>query len=165
MRQLTFDPYATLGIRRDADARQVRDAYRRLARRHHPDLSDDRQATERMQRINTAWEILSSPARRAHYDADAEAPRAASAGHWAGTPPRTARWAPPPRAWSAGQNGTPGYRTRSASNDDDEGRSWPVTLGLVIVLLVVGPLLFGVLPIPFFGLFVLLAAGWATRRI
>lgn len=65
MRELSFDPYATLGIPPRADTRQVRDAYHRLARQHHPDRSDDRRANERMQCINRAWAILSSPARRA----------------------------------------------------------------------------------------------------
>ena len=41
MTKLTADPYAALGVRRDADERELRDAYRRLAKRYHPDLHPD----------------------------------------------------------------------------------------------------------------------------
>ena len=166
MPQLMFDPYATLGISRRADTRQVRDAYRRLAQRYHPDRSDDKRATERMKGINRAWEILSSPSRRAQYDADVATQPTPSTGHWSAAPPRAARWAPPPSAWSsAGTTTIPRYQPQPASVDDDEGRSWPVILAALVLLLVVGPLLFGVLPVPFLGLFLLLAARWATRGI
>jgi curved DNA-binding protein len=68
MTHAAFDPYATLGLRPGADATQVREAYRRLARRHHPDRSGDPRATQRMQALNHAWAILSDPARRAVHD-------------------------------------------------------------------------------------------------
>lgn len=165
MRQPAFDPYATLGISRRADGRQVRDAYRRLAQRYHPDRSDDQGATDRMKRINRAWEILSSPARRARHDADVAASRVPSTGHWSAAPRRAARWAPPPTAWSSAETTTiPGYRPPPASVDD-EGRSWPMILAALVLLVVIGPLLFGVLPVPFLGLFLLLVARWATRGI
>lgn len=164
MAQPTFDPYATLGISRGADARQVRDAYRRLAREHHPDRSADRRATERMQRINRAWEMLSNPAQRAQYDADVAAARTASTGHWSGAPRRTAaQWAPPPPAWSAGTTTVPGYRPPPARSDVEDGRSGPGVLAALVLCLVLGPLLIGVAPLPVFGLFVLLAARFATR--
>jgi len=67
MNRTTLDPYATLGVPRGASDRQVQQAYRRLARRYHPDLHPDAEATERMQRVNQAWEILSSSTRRASY--------------------------------------------------------------------------------------------------
>ena len=62
------DPYTTLGVPRTASQAQVREAYRRKAKQFHPDLVSDAQATERMQRINQAWQALSSPAARARYD-------------------------------------------------------------------------------------------------
>ena len=62
-----------LGIPRRANERQVRQAYRRLAKRYHPDLHPDATASERMRRVNRAWEVLSSPAERAAYDARAGA--------------------------------------------------------------------------------------------
>jgi curved DNA-binding protein CbpA len=70
MNTTTLDPYATLGIPRGASEQQVRQAYRRLAKRYHPDLHPTVDATERMQRVNQAWELLSSPVRRASYEAD-----------------------------------------------------------------------------------------------
>ena len=62
------NPYAVLGVPPTASSTQVREAYRRLAKQFHPDRHSDAQATERMQRINQAWETLSSPAARARYD-------------------------------------------------------------------------------------------------
>jgi molecular chaperone DnaJ len=60
--------YATLGIQPDATATEIRDAYRRLARRHHPDRGDADDAAA-MPRINEAYRVLSDPGRRALYDA------------------------------------------------------------------------------------------------
>ena len=62
----TFDPYAVLGVPRTASSMQVARARRRLAKRYHPDLHPDAASMDRMQRINEAWEILSSPIRRAY---------------------------------------------------------------------------------------------------
>jgi molecular chaperone DnaJ len=59
--------YDTLGLRADATAGEIRDAYRRLARRHHPDRGGaDARA---MADINDAYHVLGDPARRATYDA------------------------------------------------------------------------------------------------
>jgi molecular chaperone DnaJ len=65
--------YDTLQVRRDASAAEVRDAYRRLARRHHPDRGGRDDAA--MASINEAYRVLSDPARRALYDASLRAPR------------------------------------------------------------------------------------------
>ena len=68
------DPYAVLGVDRDASDDAIRSAYRRLARKYHPDLyiwaSSDEQieAAERMRAINDAWEVLGSAAARRRYD-------------------------------------------------------------------------------------------------
>lgn len=63
------DPYAVLGLARGCTQREIRDAYRVLARRYHPDLNrDDPQASLRSQTLNAAYEILSDPARRRTYD-------------------------------------------------------------------------------------------------
>ena len=59
--------YATLGVRPDASAAEIRDAYRSLARRYHPDR--DPAAAARMAAINEAYRVLGEPARRAVYDA------------------------------------------------------------------------------------------------
>lgn len=60
------DLYAVLGVDRTADERTVKDAYRRLARRHHPDAGGDQ---DRMMVLNKAWSVLGDPEKRAAYDA------------------------------------------------------------------------------------------------
>ena len=63
------DYYAVLGVGKQADAQQIKQAYRRLARRHHPDLNPgDREAAERFKEIGEAYEVLSDPERRRRYD-------------------------------------------------------------------------------------------------
>jgi molecular chaperone DnaJ len=59
--------YDTLGVRPDASAAEIRDAYRRLARLHHPDHGDVDAGA--MAAINEAYRVLGEPARRAAYDA------------------------------------------------------------------------------------------------
>lgn len=59
--------YERLGITPDATAQEIRDAYRRAARRHHPDAAGDRSAQE-MAAINDAWSVLRDPDRRRAYD-------------------------------------------------------------------------------------------------
>jgi curved DNA-binding protein CbpA len=83
--QRRLDPYAVLGVPRDATPLQVARAHRQLAKRHHPDLHKADGATEaaaRMQRINQAWTILSNPVRRSEYDRMFPAAGTPSAGHW-----------------------------------------------------------------------------------
>lgn len=63
------DPYQTLGVARDATAEQIRRAYRRLAKKYHPDLNPgDKAAEERFKAISQANELLSDPERRARFD-------------------------------------------------------------------------------------------------
>ena len=79
----TLDPYATLGVARDASPLQVARAHRRLAKTHHPDLHEGAQGSaERMRRINEAWVILSNPLRRAEYDRAFPAAGTPAGGHW-----------------------------------------------------------------------------------
>jgi curved DNA-binding protein CbpA len=63
-----FDPYAVLQVSQDATHDAVQAAYRTLARRLHPDLSDDPKASAQMARLNAAWETLGDPVRRATFD-------------------------------------------------------------------------------------------------
>lgn len=81
-----LDPYAILGLSRDASPLQVARAHRNLAKRHHPDLHEGASdAAERMRRINEAWSILSSPAQRADYDrAHPQYGLLVPGGHWTG---------------------------------------------------------------------------------
>jgi curved DNA-binding protein CbpA len=162
MSDTAFDPYATLGVPKGADAKRLRAAYRRLSRQNHPDRSADPRANERMQRINRAWEIVSSPARRAQYDAHAA--RARGTGHWAGSR-RSTQWAPPPPAWST-QNATArAYPPPPVTFDDRELPSWGAIAAVLLLVIVAGPFLLVALPVPFIGLFVLLAVGFLARSV
>ena len=70
------DPYKLLGVSRQASADDVRRAYRKLVRKHHPDANpDDPGAEERFKELYQAYEVLSNPEKRRSYD---ERVRAAS---------------------------------------------------------------------------------------
>jgi curved DNA-binding protein CbpA len=63
-----LDIYRVLGVPRDATPREIRRAYRRLARRHHPDLNPGPDNSQRFTAVATAYEILRDPVRRGRYD-------------------------------------------------------------------------------------------------
>lgn len=83
------DYYQVMGLRPDADAAAVKQAYRRLARLYHPDLNPSPEAHAAMLSVNEAHEVLSDPQRRAAYDGVRQRHRALHAG-LAGGPARTA---------------------------------------------------------------------------
>lgn len=63
------DYYQTLGISKDASAEDIKKAYRKLARKYHPDLNPgDKDAEARFKEINEAQEVLSDPEKRTKYD-------------------------------------------------------------------------------------------------
>lgn len=62
------DYYATLGVARDASADDIKRAYRKLARQHHPDVNREPGAEERFKEIGEAYEVLKDPVKRAAYD-------------------------------------------------------------------------------------------------
>jgi molecular chaperone DnaJ len=74
------DYYETLGVSRDADKEEIKRAYRRLARKYHPDVNKEPGAEERFKEINRAYEVLSEPDVRARYDRFGEAGVSAGAG-------------------------------------------------------------------------------------
>ena len=63
------DYYKILGVPKNATAEEIKTAYRKLARQHHPDLNpNDQQAVKLFQQINEANEVLSDPEKRKKYD-------------------------------------------------------------------------------------------------
>jgi curved DNA-binding protein len=63
------DPYATLGVKRDASAEDIQKAYRKLARKYHPDMNpDDASAKNKFQEVQSAFEVLSDPEKRQRFD-------------------------------------------------------------------------------------------------
>jgi curved DNA-binding protein CbpA len=63
-----FDPYKILQVDSEAEDEVIQAAYRRLARKYHPDLADTPEAAARMAAINAAWELIGDPAARAAFD-------------------------------------------------------------------------------------------------
>lgn len=62
------DYYKALGVSRDATADEIKKAFRRLARKYHPDVSKEANAEQQMQDVNEAYAVLSDPEKRAAYD-------------------------------------------------------------------------------------------------
>lgn len=62
------DYYATLGVTRDASADEIKKAFRKLARKYHPDVSKETDAEKKMQEVNEAYTVLSDTEKRAAYD-------------------------------------------------------------------------------------------------
>lgn len=63
------DLYQTLGVSRDADKPDLQKAYRKLARKYHPDMNpDDKAAQEKFKRVQEAYEVLGDEQKRAAYD-------------------------------------------------------------------------------------------------
>lgn len=86
------DYYQILGVAPDADEKTIKSAYRRLARKYHPDVSKEPDAEEKFKAANEAHEVLGNAERRAEYD------RIRAGGYRPGDP------FPPPN-WGGGQGG------------------------------------------------------------
>ena len=91
------DYYATLGVARTATEDEVRKAYRKLARKYHPDVSKEADAQVKMRDLNEANDVLRDKEKRAAYDALAD--RVARGGH--GGQPGDGNFQPPP-GWDEG---------------------------------------------------------------
>ncbi len=75
------DYYQALGIPRTASEEDVKQAYRKLARKYHPDVSKEKDAEQRFKDINEANDVLKDAKKRALYDQYGEAWKAAAEGH------------------------------------------------------------------------------------
>src|SRR5664279_3217052 len=62
------DYYGTLGVKKTASAEEIRKAFRKLARKYHPDVNPDKAAEEKFKSISEANEVLSDPKKRKIYD-------------------------------------------------------------------------------------------------
>jgi len=98
------DYYEILGVGRDADEKEIKRAFRRLARQHHPDVNpSDPEAEERFKEINEAYEVLADPEKRGKYD---QLRTDWSRWQQAGRRPGEYDWG----QWTAGAPGTEGQR-------------------------------------------------------
>src|SRR6476620_1953679 len=64
-----MDYYETLAVKRDASVDDIRKAYRKLARKHHPDLNPgDKSSEDRFKKVQEAYDVLSDPKKKQMYD-------------------------------------------------------------------------------------------------
>ena len=121
-----LDPYKILQVDPEAEDEVIQAAYRRLARKYHPDLAETADAAARMAAINAAWEILGKPATRSAYDRErgAETVRPSSQHETtsprpaAGPPSTPARQAPVPPPEVVSRDWTSGRSTEGGGFDD-----------------------------------------------
>lgn len=139
-----MDPYKILQVDPDAETEVIVAAYRRLARKYHPDVATGPDADRRMAAINAAWELIGKPARRVIFDrerrvrearlqrdADAAPPANSpkSSGDRSEPPKQRTRPMPEPEAvsrdWTAGRSSFGGGYDESMHMAQGEGAAGP----------------------------------------
>lgn len=121
-----IDPYKVLQVDSEAEDEVITAAYRRLARKYHPDLAESPDAAARMTRINAAWGLIGDPAKRAAYDRSKQAGsggRASGSGAASGQAPASAKGAGHPPASPAPPAAKPTRPPEVVSPDWTSGRS------------------------------------------
>jgi len=106
------DYYETLGVARDASQEQIHAAYRKLARKYHPDINKSSDAEDKFKRIGEAYEVLRDPEKRKRYDALGD--------NWKAGQDFT-----PPPGWDFFNFGT-GTRSRSGARTGGNGYSFRI---------------------------------------
>ena len=135
------DPYKTLQVDPEAEDEVIAAAYRRLARKYHPDLATGAESAQRMAALNLAWEQIGDPERRAAFDREraiqaAMARRgdtgaaAGAAGSTSSAVGRSATRSPTPqetvsRDWSSGRSSVGGGYDDSMHTSDGTGAAGP----------------------------------------
>ena len=107
------DYYAALGVGKTATAKEIKQAFRKLARKHHPDVNPgDKRAEAKFKEINEAHEVLSDPEKRKKYDELGANWRAYEQAGAAG---------PQSGPWNAYSGGAPGGGFRTMTEDEMRG--------------------------------------------
>src|SRR5260370_28170579 len=113
------DYYATLGVSRTATPKEIKAAFRKLARKHHPDVNPgDRAAEARFKEINEANEVLSDPEKRRKYDTYGERWEEIDAWEKAGRPGAPPASSPFGQQGYGSAQGEPQFEYRSMSPAD-----------------------------------------------
>ena len=110
------DYYATLGVTKASTEKEIKQAFRKLARKHHPDVNPgDKQAEARFKEINEAYEVLGDPAKRKKYDE--------LGANWRMYEQAEAQGGPNPFAgrWNVNMGGGGVWRGRRLPHDDAGG--------------------------------------------
>jgi curved DNA-binding protein len=116
------DYYAILGVPRTATQKEIKTAFRKLARKHHPDLNqNDSSAERRFKEINEANEVLSDPEKRRKYDELGPRWREYEAWEKAGKPGASPFGGSPFGGGGGGGNGGPQVEYRTVSPEELEG--------------------------------------------
>jgi curved DNA-binding protein CbpA len=116
-----IDPYKVLQVDPEAEDEVIQAAYRRLARKYHPDIAATAEAATRMAAINAAWELIGDPAARQDFDRarsiESKAPLTPAPA------PETTHASPAPRAPASGPSASAPAEPEIVSRDWTSGRS------------------------------------------